>query len=126
MKINITIPDSTFDIYAEKYPGPKVYDKFKEAIELCKDIEVNDRVLILNGDTRRALEAIFQTTMDTTEKLLRQTKMLNEVSIQDVAMEFSPEELTRIDAQAGFHGRTRKQFIIEMATEIKNAMLEMV
>lgn len=124
MKVNITIPDATFDIYAEKYPGPKVYEKFKEAIELCKDIEVNDRVLMLNGDTRRAIEAVFQTTVDDTAKLLRQIKMLNEVSVQDIAIEFTPEELVRLDAQAGFHGRTRKQFIIEMVNELKGTMLE--
>lgn len=126
MIINLTIPDDLYTIYLNKYGTPKLYAKLKEAIDLFKDVEAHDRVLVLSGENRRQIEHLLQTTIDSPEKLIRQIKLLNEVSVQDVAIEFTPEELARIEAQAGFHGKTRKAFIVDMIEEIKGVMLEHV
>lgn len=124
MKVNLSMPDELFEKMVKVHGIPACYRKMTQAIELCQDIEKSDRAIIVAADHRRALEAIFQTTIDNPEKLVRLTQNMNTVKVGDVDLAFSSDELARISAQAGFHGRTTQQFIIEMVTEIKDRMLE--
>jgi hypothetical protein len=124
MIVNLTIPDDLYSKYLDKFGTPALYKRFKEAIDAYKDIDSSDRVILISGETRKALEAVFQTTLDTPAKLIQQCKMLNAFAIGDVFIEFTPEELSRLDMQATFHGRDRQTFLKEMAQEIKDRMLE--
>lgn len=126
MKLNLTIDDAIVEKYEAKFGAPKHWEQMRKAIEAFVDVPKHDRFLIISGDTRRAIEAIFQTTLDTPEKLLQLTKKLNSVAINGVEVNFDAEELDRIRMQASFHGRTPEQYIKEMITEIKDRMLERV
>ncbi len=126
MKFNISIPDELFETYVKNYGLPAAYGRMRQALELCKDIQASDRVILVSGDNRRAIEAIFQTTVDSAEKLVKLTQNLNSVHLGNVSMDFSEDQLQRLKAQAGFHGRTTEQYIRETVTELKEAMLERV
>lgn len=126
MKVNITMPDSLFEEYVVKFGLPGAYGKMREAIEAYKDVKKDDRVILLAGDARRAIEAIFQTTLDNPEKLIKLIQNMNSVKLGGVDMEFTSDQMERLAAQAGFHGRTPEQYIRETVMELKATMLERV
>lgn len=126
MKISLHLPDELFEHYVKVWGIPNCYNKMKEAVAAMKDMKQHDRYLIICGDVRRDIEATFQTTLDTPDKLAKLVKNLNSVKIEDVEMRFTPDELARIDMQASFHGRDRDTYIREMITEIKDRFLEKV
>lgn len=126
MMINLKMPDSLFEHYVKQWGVPGLYPKLVQAIELCKDIEKSDRALLLTGDARRAVEAVFQTTLDTPEKLVKLVQNLSRVSIGGVDMAFTSDELERLKMQATFHGRTLEVYIKETVQELRGMMLERV
>lgn len=126
MIINLKIEDSLYDKYLTTFGAPKHYAQMKRAIEEFSGIKYGERTVILHGDERRELEAIFQTTIDDPAKLIRLTKNLHSVRIDGIAVDFTPDELARIEMQASFHGRSTETFIKEMISEIKDRMLEKV
>lgn len=126
MKFNISIPDSLFEKYVKQYGLPAAYNRMRQALELCQDIQVNDRTILVTGDDRRALEAVFQTTIDDATKLVKLVQNVTRVSLGGIDIGFSDDQLVRIDMQAKFHGRTTEQYIRETIDELKAAMLERV
>jgi hypothetical protein len=126
MIINLKIPDSLYEDYLKQYGNPQHYKKMKDHLELLKDVPVNDRIIVLYGDIRKKIEAVFQCIIKDGEQLSHEINKLNKVKIQGIEIEFNPEELARIDAQAAFHGRSREVYLKEMLTEIKDTFLEKV
>lgn len=118
------MPDSLFEDYVVKFGLPAAYGRMREAIELFKDVKKDDRAVLLSGDDRRALEKVFQTTIDDAQKLVKLTQNMNTVKLGSVEMEFSQDQLERLAAQAGFHGRTLETYIRETVKELQEAMLE--
>jgi uncharacterized protein YfcZ (UPF0381/DUF406 family) len=126
MKLQFTVSDELFEYFVKKFGIPGCYNRMRKLLEEMKDVDPNDRYIILSGDARRSIEAIFQTTLDTPEKLAKLTEHLNKVEIGGIAIDFTIEELQRIDMQAGFHGKSRKDFVQWMANDLKNAMLDQI
>lgn len=126
MMFNFKVPDDTFTIYVNKYGVPGCYAAMKKAVEYFKDVDKEDRTILVAGDTRRALEAVFMTTIDDSNKLLKLVQNMNTVKLGDVEMSFSSDQLDRLAMQAKFHGRTTEQYIRETVTELTAAMLERV
>lgn len=126
MKINVSIPDDLFEQYVKIWGVPGIYSQIRKVLDLCKDFEKSDRYIVLSGDGRRAIEQVFQTTVDDQAKLVKLVQNMNSVKLGDVHMEFSQDQLERLKAQAGFHGRTTEQFIKETVDELKSMMLEKV
>lgn len=126
MKVNITMPDSLFEEYVVKFGLPAAYAKMREAIEAFRSVKKDDRIVMLAGDERRAIEAVFQTTVDDAKKLVRLCQNMNTVKVGGVEMAFSADQLERLAAQASFYGRTTQEYIREQVDEIKAAMLEKV
>lgn len=124
MKVNLSMPDSLYEKMVIRFGIPQCYRKMTNAIELCQDIEKEDRVVLLCGDARRAIEKVFQTTLDSPEKLVKLVQNLSRVAIGDVDIEFTADQLERLKAQAGFHGRTLEVYMRETIDELKAAMLE--
>lgn len=124
MKINLSIPDELFEIYVKKFGLPAAYNRMRQAIEIFKDVEASDRAIVVAADNRRAIEAVFQTTIDDAPKLVKLIQNMSRVSLGNVNMEFSSDQLARMEAQAGFHGRTLEQYIRETVKELKETMLE--
>jgi len=126
MKVNITMPDSLFEEYVVKFGLPAAYARMRDAIEAYKGVNKDDRTVLLSGDNRRALEKVFQTTIDSPEKLIKLTQNMNTVKLGNIDMEFSSDQLERLAAQAGFHGRTLETYMRETVEELKQTMLERV
>lgn len=126
MIINFKVPDNVFEEYVKQFGIPKCYNVMRQWIEQMKGIDPKDRFVMLGGDQRRAVEAIFQTIIDTPDKLVHLVTRLNNFQIGDVKIDFTDDEMMRMDQQAKFHGRTRQEFMQEMATDIKNRMLEQI
>lgn len=126
MKVSISMPDELFEHYVVKFGLPAAYGRMRDAIEYFKGVNKDDRTVLLSGDNRRAIEAVFQTTIDTPEKLVKLVQNMNTVRVGDVQMHFSQDQLERLAAQATFYGRTTEQYIREQVDEIKAAMLEKV
>lgn len=126
MKVQVSIPDSLFEKYVKQYGLPAAYARMRQAMEMCQDIQVNDRVVLVAGDHRRALEAIFQTTLDDATKLVKLVQSLSRITLGGVEMQFSPDQLDRLAMQATFHGRSTEQYIRETVAELSAAMLERV
>lgn len=124
MKFSLTIPDETFETYVTKFGLPGCYAQMRSAVEAFKNFDKNDRYVVIHGDVRRDIEAIFQTTVDSQDKLAKLIKNLNSVRIQDVDIRFSAEDLSRIEEQASFHGKDKETFIKEMVEEIVATMME--
>lgn len=126
MKFNISIPDSLFEKYVKNYGLPAAYNRMRQALELCQDIQVHDRAILVTGDDRRALEAVFETTIDDSTKLVKLVQNVTRVRLGNVDIGFSDDQLVRLDMQAKFHGRTTEQYIKETIEELKATMLERV
>ncbi len=126
MQLKFNLSDSIYEQYVLKFGVQGTYQRMRKVLEEMVDVDPADRYLILTGDNRRAVEAVFQTTLDTPEKLVKLLTRLNAVSIEGAQMTFLSDELERIDMQAGFHGRTREQFLLEQIEEIKQRFLEKI
>lgn len=124
MKIALTIPDELYDHFVKKHGVSKAHQVMRQTLEHFKDVDETDRYLVLAGDDRRAIEAIFQTTMDTPAKFIKVLKNMSTAQLGPVEIAFTDDELQRLKAQAVFHGRTLDQYITETATELKNRMME--
>lgn len=126
MLINLKIDDALMEAYVQKWGIPGCYSQMKQAIAAYRDVDKSDRVLLLSGDARRAVEHVFQTTLDTPEKLVKLVQNMNTVKVGNVDMEFSQDQLERLQMQASFYGKTTEEYIKEQVAEIKYAMLEKV
>lgn len=125
MQFNMKIDDSLFEHYVKAVGIPGCYARMRKILEDMKDVNPNDRYLIIAGDVRRDIEAVFQTTLDTPLKLAKLIRNMSTVQIGDVKHTFTEDELARLAMQAKFHGRTTEEFMREMIKEIADRMLEM-
>jgi len=126
MIINFKVPDQIFEDYVKQYGIPQCYQAMRRHIEEMKDYNIKDRYFVVFGDVRRAIEAVFGTTIENGEKLLKLIKNLNSVKISGVEVNFTEDEMARLAMQATFHGRSTEVYIKEMITELKDKMLEKV
>lgn len=126
MKVNVSMPDALFEKYVKSFGIPQCYQRMRVAIELCQDIQKEDRAVLIAGDARRAIEKVFQTTVDDSTKLVKLIQNMNTVHLGGIDMEFSQDQLERMKAQAGFHGRTLEVYMRETVEELKQIMLERV
>lgn len=125
MQLNLKLEDKLYDHYLQKFGSPMHYRAMKRAVEAFKDIDTGkDRFLLLHGDDRRAIEAIFQTTLDDPAKLIKLIKNMCTFKIGEVEVQFTSEQLARMDMQAKFHGRTTEQYIKETVTELLARFME--
>lgn len=124
MKISLSIPDELYETYIKKFGIQGAHNRMKQAIDAYKEVELSDRAIIVASDNRRAIEAVFQTTIDDAPKLVKLIQNMSRVSLGNIDMEFSSDQLARMEAQAGFHGRTLEQYIRETVKELKETMLE--
>lgn len=125
MKINVTIPDEVYEVYIHKYGVAKMREKMTSAIVAFKDVDDKDRYIFLAGDDRRAVEAIFETTIGDGKQLAKLCQRLRNVGLGDVQIPFQSDELERLKMQAGFHGKSLDNFISDLAQEIKLQILDL-
>ncbi len=83
----------------------------------------NERIITLKGKHRQAIEALFQTTIESPEQLVDKVRRLCLVKINGVEYTFTADELARFEMQAKFHGRTTEIFMAEMMQNVVGRML---
>jgi hypothetical protein len=126
MQLKFNISDQLYENYVLRFGVQGTYQRMRKVLEEMQNVDPNDRYFLVSGDNRRAIEAVFQTTIDDGAKLAKLLRRLNAVSIEGAEMTFTTDELERIDMQATFHGRTREQFLVEQIEEIKQRFLEQI
>jgi hypothetical protein len=126
MRVTVTVPDEKYDEMVAKWGETTLPKRWLEAMIAFKEVKLGDRALVIHGKTRQDIEAQFETTLETPEKLLKLVSAMNRVKIGDLELKFTEDELARLQMQATFHGRTLEVFIMEMIAEIKARMLEQV
>jgi hypothetical protein len=126
MILQFKIPDDTYEKYVKTHGVQGALAQMRLAVEHFKDIQKDDRVIFVTGDDRRALEAVYQQTIDDGKDLVRLAKNMNTCKLGGVDMEFTQAQLERLSAQAGFHGRTPETYIRETVAELAATMLERV
>ena len=124
MQISLKMEDSLYNDYLTQYGSPMHYKKMKDAIEAFKPVK--DRYLILHGEGRRAIEQIFQTTIDDPQRLERLIKNLCSVQIGPVEVQFTADQLARMDMQARFFGKSTEEFVKETIEELIRRFMEEV
>lgn len=126
MQLKFNLSDNVYEQFVLKFGVQGTYQRMRKILEEMVSVDPNDRYIIITGDPRRAIEKVFETTLDTPEKLVKLIQRLNEVSVEGVAMTFTTEELARIDQQAVFQDKTREAFLLNMLSDVKNYMLDQV
>ncbi len=126
MKLSFNVPDQVYEKYVVKFGVSGAYQRMRKVLEEMQDVDPSDRYILVAGDDRRAIEKIFQTTIETASGLAKKVARLNAVNIEGARMDFTSDELERIRDQASFHGRTFEAFLIEMLSEMKDRMLNLV
>ncbi len=124
MQLSFRLSDDVYEAYVKRFGVKGAYDRMRTILTEMQNVDPADRYILVAGDDRRAIEAVFETTMDDSKKLVGYLNRLNKVKIDNTSMDFNVAELERIDMQASFHGRTREAFINEMIQEIKANFLE--
>ena len=122
MQISLKIEDSLYNDYLTKWGSPMHYRKMRDAIETMKDVQ--DRHLLLHGAGRQAVEKIFQTTIETRERLDKIVKNLCSVKIGPVEVQFTADQLARMDMQAKFFGKTTEEFVKSTVEELIQRFME--
>lgn len=126
MELKFKIQDEVYETYVKRYGVKGTYDRMRKVLEEMQYVDASDRYILLSGDARRAVEAIFQKVISTPDELVKLTARLNAVSIAGAQMTFTSDELERIKEQASFFSKTTEEFIMDMILEIKAAFLERV
>ncbi len=126
MQLKFNIPDSVYERYVVKFGVTGAYQRMRKVLEEMQDVDPSDRYFIVFGDDRRAIEKIFQTTVESAAQLHKKVARLNAVSIEGTKMEFTSDELERIREQATFHGKTFEGFLVDMIAEIKDHFLDKI
>ena len=126
MQFQMKVDDALFEHYVKLVGIPGCYARMRKILEDMKDLNPNDRYLVIEGDIRRDIESVFQTTIDSPAKLAKLIRNMSTVKIHGVEHTFTEDEMARIAMQASFHGRTTEQFMKGMIAEIAGMMLEKV
>lgn len=118
---------NAMDLVSVKLPRWVVQDLATQARSpLITPTANNERIITLKGKNRQAIEALFQTTIESPEQLVDKVRRLSLVKINQVEYVFSADELARFEMQAKFHGRTTEVFMAEMMKEVIGRMLEQI
>lgn len=129
MKVTLTLDDT---LYAKLKKQAKIHtdegtrEEIKARLQRFADIPSKDRTIVLAGDDRRELEAIFGVSFDNPKDLIRRAHLMSTATIEGVEMHFTDDELFRIKTQASFFGKTAKEYLEEQVLEISGRMLERV
>lgn len=124
MQLKFNVSDHLYEQFVLKYGVSGTYARMRKILEEMVDVDANDRYFIVAGDDRRALEAIFERTIESSKQLAMLTKKLNTVKIGKIEVGFTDDELARLRTQAGFHGKSFEQYMRETVATIKTYLMD--
>lgn len=121
MKITFSIPDELYEKYqaqAERKTRNGVADEILERLERFADIPADQRAICVVGDTRRELETVFQTTVNSPEDLVTKVKRLCTVKIGPCERSLTAGELVTLQTQAQFMGLPPDQYLLHFVNRV--------
>lgn len=107
-KVVLTVPAAVVAAYAAKgearKPRRKAETEMATTLKEASGVDFAQRPLYISPDTRRELEAIWETTIENDGDLLALVKALARVQMEDVEIVLTEHEVSQIAAFASFHG----------------------
>jgi hypothetical protein len=117
VKIELNIPDDLYERLvsrskAGKHEQLKINNHIRKVLQDFVDVgRDGTRYFIVEGDMRRQLEKVFQTTIETPDQLVRKVQNLSRVGIGNVERPLTDGESIQMEEQANFWGQTPAEFI---------------
>lgn len=111
MRVTLVVPDEIVEQYKAQTPKDKTLTQvMAERLKAFAAYPPHERVFVLGGKDRQALEAIFQTTINSVPDLITKVKNLGLLQIGPVIRTLTAGELCRLRDQANFHGWTPEKW----------------
>lgn len=126
MKLTIDVSEKAYEVLLERASTKDSRGVEKVAgrvVERFGDVPDSDRILILRAPARRAIEAIFQTTVDSPEDLVDKVKRLSSVGLGPVTRALTTGESIALKEQAFFHGKTVEEWFETVCNQIIEELL---
>jgi hypothetical protein len=101
MRVELTIKDDRQAVNKE----------IKRILETFVGVGHEDRYFVVEGDDRRALEAVFQTTIQDAKELVKKVQNMSIFGIGDATRPLTDGESIQLAEQAVFWGQTPAEFI---------------
>jgi hypothetical protein len=125
MKITLTVPDELYEGYLRQAKNlPVKADMLMvKALQQLAGVIPDDRAILLQGDERRAIEEVFQTTVDSAADLVRKVRLASAVKIGEVSRPLTPGEASMLASQAGFHGQSVEAYVKTSVDKVMEQLL---
>ena len=111
MKLELQLEDEVYERLAQQVGKKQVAAEILRRAAVLDPVAKDDRVVLLHGADRRAVEKILQTTLETSTQLVREMQNLSVLKIGTIERHFTASELVRLRDQAMFHGWTVDKFL---------------
>lgn len=117
MKVELNIPDDLYERLvarskAGKHEQLKINNHIRKVLADFVDVgKDGHRYFIVEGDQRRQLEKVFQTTIETPDQLIRKVQNLSRVGIGDVNRPLTDGESIQLEEQAAFWGQSGAEYM---------------
>lgn len=109
MIVEIQIQDSIFKKYQE-YNTADPYKALSRQIQRFADVNPADRVIIIDAENRRKLEALLNETTTDAASLVEKVKSLLTIKVDDIKVALTPETVETLKSQAEFEGMDQKEY----------------
>jgi hypothetical protein len=126
MKLTLTLPDDLAETYQKEAEAAQLSLESVIGRRLLrfKDFKNAERIIVLAGKDRQAIEAIFQIPIEQPADLVRKCQNLAKVGFGPVHREFSPGEMIRLRERAGFLNWPVEKFIEHESTRVWEELLQ--
>jgi hypothetical protein len=121
MKLTLQIPDDVYDRLKKSAKGnyPKdVEEEILRRLQQFLDIPRGERVIMLHGPGRQAIEAYFEGPLDSPEHLLTQIRHFGLLKIGEIEVQIPADVLALLGEQARFHGTDANTYLRETVAYI--------
>jgi hypothetical protein len=126
MELKIQIPDDLYSRLKAANNGQheRVQKKIAGLVEEFHNVGSDGyRYFVVDGANRRAIEKVFQTTIETADQLVRKVQNLSRVGIGDVHRPLTDGESIQLESQASFWGVPPSEFIQQTVDRVLDEAL---
>jgi hypothetical protein len=117
--ITLTIPDELLEVYASKDPKKTPQKTIVAYLNQFKDVTLTDRVVILSGEDRQALESLTGNQVNSAKDIVSWGEKVGRLSLNNVNLNLSPGQVKRIETSAKFWKQNPEEFL---SKQLQNAL----
>lgn len=119
--MRVTLPDTLLDaLEALAAPTHSSVDQVVEAlVRRTLHVPVQDRYLLLSGETRQALEVLIGHPVTDAADLVTQVDRLAAIRFGTITLKLSPKQKEEVKRRAGKRGLSVPDLVAEIAAEIE-------